>query len=197
MRMLILIFVSLLIVIGCKTKKHGELSSKDLIKDLIIKYPQLGVDHNNIPVLYMLNRHVIDNDWDAEFELHKAGNYEGKILILRKGTGAYAIPLFRPAQADYWQMDSLYLTDVKTKVNTTFGQELKTANKRLKLSKHDFFHIRYIFQHVLLLQENFTDPCADELEMPYKLKYKGNYTFIISVHSRDSLSIKSEPIITM
>lgn len=157
----------------------------------------MGVDHNNIPVTYRLNRNIKDGDWDTEFELHEAGAYNGKIIVLRKDREAYAIPLFGSDQADYWQMDSLAQAYVKNKVNTTFGQELKIANKRLRISKYDFFYTRYIFQHVLLLNESFTDPCVDKLEMPYELRYKGSYTFIISVNSKDSLSIRSEPIITM
>ena len=194
---ILLLFVSILIFNGCKPTKDGFISSGSLIKDLIIRYPQLGVDHNNQSLSYNLKRHIKDHDWNAEFELHRAEGYNSQIIVLRKDNEAYAIPLFGSDQADYWQRDSLAQAYVKNKVNTTFQQELKIANKKLNLSRVDFFYIRYIFQHVLLLGESLTDPCVDKLEMPYELRYKGSYTFIISVHSKDSLSIRSEPIITM
>lgn len=157
----------------------------------------MGVDGNNISHPFKLTRYIKDNDWKAEFELHEADKNNVRIIIIRKDSQAYAIPLFTSNQADFWQMDTVHRSDIQTRVNTTFQQELKIANKKLKLSKHDFFFIRYTLQHILLMSEElYPDPCSNKIEMPYQVEYRGSYIFILTVHSRDSLLIKAEPLVS-
>ncbi len=187
---LLLLLVSILILIGCNSGKQHSISSAALIKDQLIRYPELGVDYAGMPVTYALNRQIKDGDLDATFELHEAGRDNGKIIVLRKGNQAYAIPIFRRDQVDYWKTDEGSREALNNKVNTTFEQELKMANKTFKLIKIDFFFARYLFRHLLLLEESYPEQGPDRLKMPYVLKYKGSYNLILTVFSKDSLTIK-------
>lgn len=105
--------------------------------------------------------------------------------------------MFASDQSYYWQMQSTGSASIpKGNINTTFEQKLKASNKKLKISKVEFIYFRYIFIHVLRLEEEdvFDETNNRKIGSPKNIYYSGRYNIIETIHSRRSLSLVFEPV---
>ncbi len=195
MRIPIAFFLVFAFNIGC-TKINDSNSSKNIINNLIFKYPELAKNYQNEKSTFILARHIKDNEWQFEIELYSNPSNNTGILIVRKDFQSYAIPLFASDQSYYWQMQYRGTAPTPNKnINTTFEQELKASNNKLKISKINFLYFRYIFMHVLQLDEDIADETNDsKTRYPIKAYYSGRYNIVETFHARDSLSLISEPV---
>jgi hypothetical protein len=103
MRIPMLFILVLVFSISC-TKINDSNSSKNIIKELVFKYPELARNHQNEKSTFQLTRQIKDNDWPLEFEMYNNPTNNTGILIVRKDFQSYAIPLFARDQSYYWQM---------------------------------------------------------------------------------------------
>jgi hypothetical protein len=195
MRVPILIILVVALSISC-TKINDANSSKNLIKQLEFKYPELTKNYQNEKSIFKLSRKIIDNEWQFEMELYDNPTNNTGILIVRKDFQSYAIPLFASDQSYYWQMQFKGSASIpKQNINTTFERELKASNKKLNISRINFLYFRYIFIHVLQLTEDPGDDTGNrKMRFPMKISYSGRYNIVETIHSRDSLSLISEPV---
>lgn len=195
MRVPILFILVVAFNISC-TKINDANSSNNLIKQLELKYPELNSNLQNEKSMFKLARRIIDNEWQFEIELYNNPTDNTGIIIVRKDYQSYAIPLFASNQSYYWQMQYMGTAYIpKQNINTTFEQELKASNKKLNISRINFMYFRYIFIHVLQLNEDPGDDTGNrKMRFPIKISYSGRYNIVETMHSRDSLSLISEPV---
>lgn len=191
-----MLFILLLAFSISCTKINDSNSSENIIKELVFKYPELTKNYQNEKSTFILARQIIDNEWQFEIELYNNPTNNTGILIVRKDFQSYSIPLFASDQSYYWQMQYRgSAPTTKQNINTTFEQELKASNKKLKISKINFMYFRYIFIHVLQLDEDLADENNNrKTRYPIKTAYSGRYKLVETLHSRDSLSLISEPV---
>ncbi len=157
----LILFISLIsLLVSCKNsnKDFSKNSDKELITQLISKYPELAKDTIGD---YKLIRTVIIGEKNVGVKLFSTDheyNTPNNIIIINNSAGEkYAIPLFSNNIRKYWNFENEIKTFDDKVYNSLFEKEFILAINRLKLNDtlgtgraviYEIFHSLLHFQQV-------------------------------------------------
>lgn len=130
-----LLFIIIIVFLyGCN--KKTEPNSKQAIRDLEERFPQLIEGKNVNDRSFKHVRTVIDGQTNVQIQLYsqdeRVKNNHQIIVFVNKNNRCIAIPLFNNKQRDYWQFANEKTKLDVVKVNTTFEKEYNNAISILK-----------------------------------------------------------------
>lgn len=127
--------ILLLVVNGCEI--NNQKTSKQVIDDLKIQFPQLLEGKSNKDGEFKLVRTVIDDKDNFKVQLYSQKeelDCDHKIIvIINKRNKCFAIPFFNNRHRDYWSFSNDKLIPNVKKINSTFEKEFNTVYREIKI----------------------------------------------------------------
>ncbi|MEO6405724.1 MAG: hypothetical protein ABIY51_01360 [Ferruginibacter sp.] len=173
----------------------AESTSEKAIDELIKKYSQL-LSNQEEKGTYILKRSITDVPQGFKMELYiNSSQADQKIIVItNKSKKVYAIPMFKINQIYFWNIKSAEIKLLEKQVSITFENELRKCNQTLHINKSNLFFLRDLLEHLLLCRENSPQSFAG---FPFKVKYAGEYNFIIEILQNRDFKLETEIVFTL
>jgi hypothetical protein len=144
----ILLVVTVLFIYSCKesnkpiskqtvnTKKINEPNPRQVVRDLVVKFPQLILGKSSKDSVFKLIRTVIDGETNIKIQLYSQDKSVKKpnqiIVFINKNNKCVAIPLFNNVCRGYWQFANEKPISIVAQTDATFEKEYNYAISLLK-----------------------------------------------------------------
>lgn len=191
-----LLFIIIIVLLyGCN--KKNEPNSKQAIRDLEEKFPQLIEGKNVKDREFKLIKTVINGEDNFKVQFYsqkkELDNYHQIIILTNKRNRSFVLPLFNNKHRDYWSFaNDKPIPNVK-KINSTFENEFNSIFREIerervvyKDSLQDINLINDVFVSAIQAQYfNYSHGCVESAKMRYAVSD-------IPVENEDSIRIRFE-----